>query len=255
MVQAEESVGVADAPEDVDVSVLAAEFEGRSAEAVLRWALERFGSRVAIVTSFQAEGMVILDIAHRIDPGVRVITVDTRKLPQETYDLMDRVSERYGIRTEVFYPDEQAISEMVGKHGANLFYDSVSLRLLCCHNRKVEPLNRALEDVSAWVTGVRRSQSATRTKSAKIEVDAAHGGVLKLNPLADWTHEQVWEYVRANQVPYNALYDKGYTSIGCEPCTRAIKPGEDLRAGRWWWENGMPKECGIHVGPAWGRTT
>jgi len=136
---------------------------------------------------------------------------------------------------------------MVTKHGINPFYRSVSLRLLCCEIRKVNPLNRALSNLDAWVTGLRRAQSGTRTGTAKLEVDASHGGIIKVNPLADWSEGQVWDYIRANDVPYNALYDKGYTSIGCAPCTRPTQPGEDPRAGRWWWENGVPKECGIHL--------
>jgi thioredoxin-dependent adenylylsulfate APS reductase len=239
----------------LDVEALAAEYETRPAEDVLRWALESFGSMVAISTSFQAEGNVILDMAHRIDPEVKVFTIDTGRLPQETYELIDRVRDRYGIQVQVYSPDRDELAQMVGKHGMNPFYRSVSLRLLCCNIRKVEPLDRALKDLDAWISGLRRSQVETRAGAAKIERDTARGRVIKVNPLADWSYERVWEYIKANQVPYNELYDKGYTSIGCAPCTRAIRPGEDTRAGRWWWEKGMPKECGIHMGPAWGRTT
>ncbi len=240
---------------DVDVGALAAEYETCPAEDVIRWALESFGSMVAISTSFQAEGNVILDMAQRIDPEVKVFTIDTGRLPQETYDLIDRVRERYGIDVQVYSPDQDELGQMVGEHGVNPFYRSVSLRLLCCNVRKVEPLNRALKDLDAWISGLRRSQVETRANAAKIERDTGHGRVIKVNPLADWSYERVWEYIRANQVPYNELYDKGYTSIGCAPCTRSIRSGEDFRAGRWWWEEGMPKECGIHMGPAWGRTT
>jgi thioredoxin-dependent adenylylsulfate APS reductase len=236
------------------VRSLASEYEARPAEDVIRWALDTFGPMVAISTSFQAEGMVILDMAHRVDPDVKVFTIDTGRLPQETYELIDRVRDHYGISVQVYYPDHEELSQMVGEHGINPFYRSVSLRLLCCQTRKVNPLNRALKDLDAWMAGLRRSQTETRASAAKIEVDTGHGSIIKVNPLADWSHEQVWEYIRANQVPYNELYDKGYTSIGCAPCTRPIEPGEDFRAGRWWWEEGMPKECGIHMGPAWGRT-
>ena len=239
---------------DDDVQSLAEEFEDRSAEDTIRWALETFGQRVAISTSFQADSMVILDMAHRIDPSVRALTIDTGRLPKETYELIDRVRDHYGVRVEVLYPDATELSEMVSKHGVNPFYQSVSLRLLCCQIRKVNPLAHALEDMDAWISGLRRGQSESRAKTSKIEMDRTHDGVIKINPLADWSHDQVWDYIRTNDVPYNELYDKGYTSIGCEPCTRAIVPGEDFRAGRWWWEDGMPKECGIHVGPAWGRT-
>ena len=140
------------------------------------------------------------------------------------------------------------------KNGFSPFYRSVSLRLLCCNIRKVNPLNRSLKDLDAWITGLRRGQGETRARTRKIEVDMAHGGITKVNPLADWSNEQVWDYVRSRDVPYNELYDKGYTSIGCAPCTRPIETGEHMRAGRWWWENGMPNEYGIHLGSAWGRT-
>ena len=254
MVQQKETVTYPEQPLPGDVPALAAEYESRPAEDAIRWALERFGQMVAISTSFQAEGMVVLDMACRIDPKVRVFTIDTGRLPQETYDLIDRVREHYGIDVEVFYPDQDELARMVGKHGINPFYRSVSLRLLCCQLRKVNPLGRALKDLDAWIAGLRRTQDETRSGIAKIEVDRAHGTIIKVNPLADWSNEQVWEYIRANQIPYNELYDKGYTSIGCAPCTRPTQPGEDIRAGRWWWEKGMPKECGMHMGPSWGRT-
>ena len=256
VVKQKEALTGTEAPSAPDIPALAAELEGRSAEEVIRWALETYGSSVAACSSFQAEGMVILDLAHRIDPEVSVFTVDTGRLPQETYDLIDRAREHYGIPVKVYYPDADELAEMVGKHGINPFYRSVSLRLLCCGIRKVNPVDRALrmEGLDAWITGLRRSHGGARSDTPKVEVDAAHGGLTKVNPLADWSDEQVWQYIRANDVPYNALYDKGYTSIGCAPCTRATEPGEDPRAGRWWWEEGMPKECGIHLGSAWGRT-
>jgi thioredoxin-dependent adenylylsulfate APS reductase len=241
-------------PGRTKIRQLADEYEHRSAEEVLEWALATYGRLVAISTSFQAEGMVIFDMAHRIDPDVRVLTIDTGRLPQETYDLIDRVREHYDVSVEVIYPNQDELSQMVSQHGLSPFYRSVSLRLLCCNIRKVNPLNRALKDLDAWITGLRRGQGETRARTRKIEVDVAHGGITKVNPLADWSSEQVWDYVRSHDVPYNELYDKGYTSIGCAPCTRPIETGEDMRAGRWWWENGMPKECGIHLGAAWGRT-
>ncbi len=230
---------------------LASVYERKTADEVVHWALDTFGDRVALCTSFQAEGMVILDIAHRIEPDLKVFTIDTGRLPEETYDLIQRTRDHYGIDIDVHYPDREELSQMVGKHGINLFYQSTSLRLLCCEARKVKPLNRALENLDAWMTGLRRSQTAIREGTRKIEVDSAHGGITKVNPLADWSSEQVWEYIRANDVPYNDLYDRGYTSIGCAPCTRAVEPGEDPRAGRWWWEKGMPKECGLHLSPGW----
>ena len=243
------------APSADEVRALAEQYEDRPAQEVIEWALTTYGRLLAVSTSFQAEGMVILDMAHRVDPKVRVVTIDTGRLPQDTHDLIDRVRERYEIPVEVLYPDSDELSKMVTEHGTSPFYRSVSLRLLCCNLRKVNPLNRVLKDLDAWISGLRRDQGETRSQTRKIEVDAAHGGVTKVNPLADWTHEQVWDYIRTNDLPYNELYDKGYTSIGCAPCTRPTEAGEDARAGRWWWEEGMPKECGIHLGAAWSRTT
>ncbi|MBM3944316.1 MAG: phosphoadenylyl-sulfate reductase [SAR202 cluster bacterium] len=232
-----------------EVKALAAQFEGKAPEDIIRWTFDRFGGRAAFCTSLQSGGMVILDMLHKVDPSARVFTIDTGRLPQETYDLIDRARERYDMPIEVYSPDHQELSTMVEKHGVNPFYRSYSLRLLCCEIRKVNPLNRVLAEMDAWVTGLMRTQSSTRANVQKIELDDAHGGIVKLNPLADWDSKQVWDYIRENDVPYNALYDKGYTSIGCAPCTRAIRPGEDERAGRWWWERGMPKECGIHLSP------
>jgi len=229
---------------------LQATLETASARDVIEAAVEAFGDRVALCTSFQAEGMVILDIASRLPSQPRVFTIDTGRLPQETYDLVDAARDRYGVEVEVYHPEEEDLTEFVSREGVNPFYRSVALRLRCCEIRKVNPLNRALAGYDAWITGLRRSQNETRASVAKVELDAAHGGMVKLNPLADWDYERVWQYIRDNDVPYNKLYDQGYTSIGCAPCTRPIEPGEDLRAGRWWWEDGVPSECGIHTNAA-----
>ena len=226
-------------------------YEGMSSDEIIEWAVGTFGSKLAFVTSFQVDGMVILDKAHRIDPNIRVLTVDTGRLPSETHDLIDRVRDHYSCEIEVHFPDSEEISSLVTQHGANGFYRSSSIRMLCCEARKVTPLNQALKPFEAWISGLRRSQSVNRADIPKVEIDQAHDGVTKLNPLAEWTHDEVWAYINENNVPYNDLYDKGYTSIGCAPCTRPIEPGEDARAGRWWWENGsLPKECGIHLSPA-----
>jgi phosphoadenosine phosphosulfate reductase len=177
----------------------------------------------------------------------RLFTLDTGRLNQETYDCMDAIRERYGVQVEVFFPDAEGVEQMVRENGLNLFYNSVELRKLCCGVRKVEPLNRALKNLDAWMTGLRREQAATRADVRKIELDKDHGNIVKINPLVDWSTDDVWEYIRKNNVPYNRLHKQGYPSIGCAPCTRAVKPGEDLRAGRWWWENPDTKECGLHV--------
>ena len=217
-----------------------------SASAALRWAIDTFGDRFAVVTALQAEGMVVLDLARRIDPDVRVLTVDTGRLPQETHDFLDTVRAQLDVRVEVVLPDPDAVAAMVGAYGTNLFRGDPALRRLCCHVRKVEPLTRALEGLDAWATGLRRDATAARAGVARVELDAEHGGIVKLNPLADWTSERVWAYVRAHRLPVHPLYRQGYTSIGCAPCTRPTGPGEPERAGRWWWEAGADRECGLH---------
>lgn len=231
-----------------EVQRLNEKFEGQSPQTVLEWALERFHPRIALSSSFGAEDVALIDMLWRINPQARIFTLDTLRLPTETYTVIDQIRARYGTNLEVFYPDMNRVRPMVEEHGFNLFYKSIEFRKLCCNVRKVEPLERAMADLVAWITGLRRDQATTRASVQKVEIDEAHGNRIKLNPLAEWTWEQVWEYVRANQVPYNELHDNGYPSIGCAPCTRAVRPGEDPRAGRWWWE-GDPnaKECGLHV--------
>jgi phosphoadenosine phosphosulfate reductase len=183
----------------------------------------------------------------RIDKNCRVFTLDTGRLNQETYELIDQVRGRYKVDVEVMFPDSAAVEKMVREKGINLFYHSIENRKLCCNLRKVEPLNRILKTLDGWITGLRRTQAVTRGDLKKVEIDLGHGGIVKLNPLADWTTQQTFDYLKANDVPKNRLHDLGYPSIGCEPCTRAVKPGEDERAGRWWWENPEQKECGLHV--------
>ncbi len=224
----------------------AARFESARAEELLAWALERFHPRLAISAAGGVDGMAIIDMSWRINPAVRVFTLDTGRLPAETYQLFEEVRDRYGIEVEFEYPDREAASRLVTEHGPNLMYRAVDLRISCCEIRKVEPLKRKLATLDAWVSGLRREQWRTRKNVAKVEFDRDHGGVVKINPLADWSLEQVWDYVRENDVPYHELLDHGYTSIGCAPCTRAVMPGEPERAGRWWWEQQADKECGIH---------
>ena len=228
------------------VSALALEAEPMSASDVVRLAHGRFGSKVALSSSFGAEDMVLIDMLMRVDPQARIVTLDTGRLPQETYNVMDAAREKYGARIEVFFPQAEAVQAMVGEHGLNLFYHSVEFRKMCCGVRKMEPLKRALAGLDAWITGLRREQSVTRTAVHKIGWDE-NNHLIKVNPLADWTHDDVWKYIRENNVPYNALHDRGYPSIGCGPCTRAVEPGEHERSGRWWWEHPETKECGLHV--------
>ena len=223
--------------------------ESAGALEVLEWGFETFGDRLAICTGFQASGMVILDLAHRISPDVRVFTIDTGRLPGPTYELIEDVRRRYGIEIETVAPDAGEVANMVSAHGPNLFYDSVAKRRMCCEVRKVRPLQRKLAGLSAWVVGLRRGQSESRQDVPKVQADPEHKGLFKLCPLADWTDDQVWDHVRRHDVPVHKLYSEGYTSIGCAPCTRAPLAGEDARAGRWWWENDAGKECGIHYSP------
>ncbi len=223
------------------------ELESKSAQEVVRWALTRFGDRVALASSFGAEDVALIHMMVQVNPNARIFTLDTGRLNQETYDVMDKIREKYHVTIEVMFPKADAVERMVREKGLNLFYHAIENRKLCCGIRKVEPLNRALASLDAWITGLRRDQVVTRTGVKKVDLDTDHGGIAKINPLADWTWEQVMAYVKQHQVPYNVLHDQGYPSIGCAPCTRAIKPGEDFRAGRWWWEQPEQKECGLHV--------
>ena len=216
-------------------------------EALLRALVERHGRAVKLASSLGAEDQVLSHMLLAIDPQASIFVLDTGRLHQETYDLMARMMSRYRMHYEVLFPAAAAVEEMVRDAGPNLFYASVEGRQRCCGVRKVEPLGRALRGAAAWVTGLRREQSPERGATPLVEWDAAHGA-LKANPLADWTEQQVWAYLRANDVPYNMLHDRGFASIGCAPCTRALEPGEEPRAGRWWWEQGTAKECGLHPG-------
>ncbi|HCN88233.1 MAG TPA: phosphoadenylyl-sulfate reductase [Oxalobacteraceae bacterium] len=203
-------------------------------------------SPVVFASSLAAEDMVLTDMILRAGLPITIFTLETGRLHRETLGVLDRIKETYGYDVALYRPQAEAVDAYVKQNGLNAFYDSVEMRKECCRIRKVEPLERALAGNKAWVTGQRRAQSATRSALDVQEQDDAHG-MIKFNPLADWSEQDVWHYIRSNAVPYNPLHDKGYPSIGCEPCTRAIQPGEDVRAGRWWWENADSKECGLHV--------
>jgi thioredoxin-dependent adenylylsulfate APS reductase len=218
------------------------QLEELSASDLLSWALKTFGHEFAIACSFQKEDLVIVDMAAGTGLPFRVFTLDTGRLPEETYRIMDEVRERYTIEVEPVFPDRKEIEAMVTLHGPNLFYHSPEMRHTCCDARKTRPLGRKLRELRAWATGLRREQSETRSHVPKIEEVE---GLVKLSPLVDWTRSQVEEYSIQKSLPAHPLYERGYTSIGCAPCTRAIRPGENERAGRWWWEQGQ-KECGIH---------
>jgi thioredoxin-dependent adenylylsulfate APS reductase len=233
--------------DELEAGELSVELEGAEPWELLEWALPRFAPRIALSTAFQIDGVALLDMAYRIDPSISVFSVDTGRLPQETFELIEQLRDRYpGLNLTLLAPEARHIEQMTTKHGPNLFHRDVSLRLLCCQVRKVLPLQKHLATLDAWITGLRRDQWATRTNIRKVEIDHDHGAIAKLNPLAEWAEDEVWAYVRDNDVPYHPLYERGYTSIGCAPCTRPIAADEQARAGRWWWETNAPKECGIH---------
>jgi phosphoadenosine phosphosulfate reductase len=202
----------------------------------------------SFASSLGAEDMVLTDMIARHRFGIEIFTLDTGRLHQDTLNLLPRIAERYKREVRVMHPDAAAVADYVTRHGRDAFYGSVELRKRCCHIRKVEPLQRALAGRKAWITGLRRAQSSARAYVAVQEFDDAHG-IAKFNPLADWTEGEVWDYLRAHEVPYNPLHEQGYPSIGCAPCTRSISPGEDPRAGRWWWEQEAGSECGLHFDP------
>jgi phosphoadenosine phosphosulfate reductase len=229
-----------------DVTTIAGRAGPMSAQEALRLTLDTFGRKAALSSSFGAEDMVLIDMLMKIDQTARIFTLDTGRLPQETYNVIDATRQKYRAAIEIFFPQADAVQAMVDERGMNLFYHSVENRKLCCGIRKMEPLRRALSGLDAWITGLRREQSVTRTDVHKVEWDDVNK-LVKVNPLVDWSREDVWNYIREHNVPYNALHDRGYPSIGCAPCTRAIQPGEHERAGRWWWEHPETKECGLHV--------
>jgi phosphoadenosine phosphosulfate reductase len=229
-----------------NIQALNQELAAKSPEEVLRRALEYFGrDRIALASSLGAEDQVLTDMLIKISPPPAIFTLDTGRLPQETLECLKETEQKYGFKYRVYVPNAGAVKKMTEEKGLDLFYKSTENRRLCCHVRKVEPLGRALKGLQAWICGLRREQSVTRADLNVIEWDDANG-LYKINPLIDWTEKQVWDYIRVHKVPYNKLHDQGFPSIGCAPCTRAVKPGEDIRAGRWWWEHPDKKECGLH---------
>ena len=234
-----------------EITAAAATLRGADPAAVVQWAVDRFGAGIAVASSFSVEDCVVIDLAHkasaRLNRAPRVFALDTGRLHDETYLTAERVRMKYDLEIQWMFPRREAVEALIRGKGLYSFRDSLDNRHECCGIRKVEPLGRALAELDAWFTGLRREQSVTRTEGAEVEVDAAHGGMTKVNPLIGWTMEQVRAYAKANGVPVHPLHDKGYPSIGCAPCTRAIHPGEHPRAGRWWWEDPENKECGIHL--------
>jgi phosphoadenosine phosphosulfate reductase len=222
------------------------QFAKASAQDVLAFFAEEFRGRICLSSSLGAEDQVLTHMLLEIDPDFRIFTLDTGRVFPETYDLISEIRSRYGKNLEIYFPDPFQVEPMVREKGINLFYESVENRKLCCHIRKIEPLKRALQGMQAWVTGIRKDQTLNRFNTQVVEWDEAFN-LLKINPLYRWSEKMVWDYIREHQIPYNRLHDKGFPSIGCQPCTRAVAAGEDSRAGRWWWEDQGHKECGLHI--------
>lgn len=231
---------------DRQVTELRRRFRGASTEAVLAWALDAHHPHVALASSFSMEDIALIAMMTEIRPDARIFALDTGRLNEETYEVAEAVRRRFGIRIEWHFPDRGAVEALEREKGLHSFRESLENRHECCQVRKVEPLGRALSGLRAWITGQRREQSVTRGELSVFEIDRAHWNILKLNPLAAWTGEEVASFLRERNLPYNRLHDAGYPSIGCAPCTRAVRPGEDPRSGRWWWERPEHKECGLH---------
>jgi len=218
---------------------------GKTPQEVLASFLSEYKGKIALSSSLGAEDQILTDLIVKIDPSTRIFTLDTGRLFPEMYDLIEKTNMKYGIQLEVFFPNHHDVEQMVSTEGVNLFYNGIEERKHCCQVRKIEPLKRAFQGLDVWICGLRKEQSITRKDVQLVEWDEANQ-LIKLNPLINFTEQEVWDYIKANNVPYNKLHDKGFPSIGCQPCTRAIEPGEDVRAGRWWWENAEHKECGLH---------
>ena len=224
------------------------DYETKTAGELIQWTIDQYGLKAGLACSFGMEDMVLIDIIAKVKGPMTIFTLDTGRLHEETYQIMDRVRSHYGLEIKTYFPNLEQVQVLVREKGFFSFKNSIENRKECCGIRKVEPLNRALGELDAWVTGLRRDQAVTRTQTPKVLEDADHPPLVKINPLADWTQDQVESYIEKNKVPVNALHKKNYPSIGCAPCTRPIEPGEDIRAGRWWWENPEHKECGLHPG-------
>lgn len=221
-------------------------FGNESPLKVLEFFLNEYSGKIAFASSLGAEDQVLTHMVLSINPSIKIFTLDTGRLFPETYDLIDRTNSRFNFNMQVYFPSAKKVEKMVHEKGINLFYASVENRKICCYTRKIEPLHRALEGYDMWITGLRKDQSVTRHQNKLVELDENNHGLIKLNPLINWSEEMVWNYIEEYNIPYNKLHDQGFSSIGCQPCTRAIEKKEDVRAGRWWWEHPEHKECGLH---------
>lgn len=220
-------------------------FEKKTPQEVLSYFLHEYKGRIALSSSLGIEDQALTHMVCNIDHSAKVFTLDTGRLFPETYSLIDNTNKHFGINIEVYFPESGRVEEMVRTKGINLFYDSIESRKECCKVRKIEPLKRAFQNLDVWICGLRKDQSITRFYSSMVEWDEANG-LVKINPLINWTEKMVWEYIRVHHIPYNELHEKGFPSIGCQPCTRAVATGDDIRSGRWWWEAPEHKECGLH---------
>jgi phosphoadenosine phosphosulfate reductase len=229
----------------VEIDQLNKQFDGKSPEEILAYFLPKYGARIALASSLGLEDQVLTDLILKTDSKARIFTIDTGRLFPETYSLIDKTNLKYNIKIEVYFPERETVEQFVRANGINAFYESIEKRKGCCSVRKIEPLLRALGTLDVWICGLRQEQSVTRTGVQAVEWDEANK-LIKINPLVHWTEQQVWDYIKTYRVPYNVLHDKDFPSIGCQPCTRAVAEGEDVRAGRWWWENPEHKECGLH---------
>ncbi|MCF6268279.1 MAG: phosphoadenylyl-sulfate reductase [Melioribacteraceae bacterium] len=216
------------------------------AEQILERYISSNKGKIALATSFSIEDQVLTDLVLKIDPNIKIFTLDTGRLYSETHQLIDRTNEHFDIKVDIYYPNNFALEKFVKEKGSNSFYESLENRKQCCDIRKIEPLKRALKGIDIWIAGLRKEQSLTRTNLKIIDKDLLNEN-LKLYPLLNWTEDEVWEYIKKNNIPYNPLYNKGFSSIGCAPCTRAVTVAGDIRSGRWWWENPETKECGLHL--------
>ncbi|AXH13574.1 phosphoadenylyl-sulfate reductase [Halarcobacter bivalviorum] len=230
----------------MDVNNLNQKFQNSNAQEIIEYFIKEYGQDAALSSSLGAEDQVLTDMILKVDNNANIFTLDTGRLHPETYDVMDATNLKYGVKLNVFFPLNEKVEELYQKQGINGHFESIENRKNCCNIRKMEPLRRALKPLKVWITGLRAAQSVTRTDMPIVEYDE-NFKVIKVNPLINWNEEDVWNYIKQNNVPYNKLHDQGFPSIGCAPCTRAIKDGEDIRAGRWWWENPEHKECGLHA--------
>jgi len=227
------------------VQQLNEQYSHLSPQEILEYFLKEYKDKIALSSSFGAEDQVLTHMILNIDKTATIFTLDTGRLPYETYNVMDNTNLKYGVKVDVYFPNAQDVEELYKNQGINGFYESIENRKACCHVRKIRPLQRALKGLEVWITGLRAAQSVTREAMQLVEYDESNR-VIKLNPLLAWSEKEVWDFIKENKVPYNKLHDQGYPSIGCAPCTRAVKEGDDIRSGRWWWENPEHKECGLH---------